>query len=85
MFFLEKVTPYSYGFKLKILSLSTGNTVFPVFTFRSTLNNFVLIECCSQESMILRLLPGRRSKLRKEKGYETEGIILNSSIGISVH
>ena len=74
-----------FTLKVKILSFSTGNTVFPVFTFRSPSNNFMLIECYSEESMILRLLLCRRSKLRKEKRYEAEGIILNSSVGVSVH
>jgi len=47
----------------------------------------MLIECHSEENVILRLLPCKKSKLRKEKRYEAEGIVLNSSVGvgISVH
>jgi len=73
-----------FTLKVKILSFNTGNTVFPVFTFRSPSNNFVLIEYYSEEGVVLRLLSWGKFKLRKEKRYETEGIVLNSSVGVGV-
>jgi hypothetical protein len=34
--------------------------------------------------MMSRLLPCRKSKLRKEKRYEAKGIVLDSSVGVGV-